>query len=173
MLIIRATDVLRPRYLCASANDFAVYKYTNKRAKNIKFTRLFFTASASIFAVYRKYTKQWADFPISNHKKKDACRSKHPYTAEGPDGAMATAIIHIGKTIRSCLDFISALVERTFCVGFFSRGAANSGLFARIEREKMPKRISNKPKSISLNISAIKSKTASKTPPPVSALPEA
>ncbi len=96
-----------------------------------------------------------------------------PYTAEGPDGAMATAIIHIGKTIRSCLDFISALVERTFCVGFFSRGAANSGLFARIEREKMPKRISNKPKSISLNISAIKSKTASKTPPSASALPEA
>ena len=68
-------------------------------------------------------------------KKKDACRSKHPYTAEGPDGAMATAIIHIGKTIRSCLDFISALVERTFCVGFFSR-AQQIVVYLQESREK-------------------------------------
>ena len=40
----------------------------------------------------------------------------------------------------------------------YSRFAANSGLFARIERAKMPKRAANKPKSSFLNLLAVKSK---------------
>ena len=62
------------------------------------------------------------------------------------------------KNIRSCLDFISSLVERTFCADLHSRNAANSGLFARTERVKMPKRTSNKPKSSFINLLTVKSK---------------
>ena len=40
----------------------------------------------------------------------------------------------------------------------YSWFAANSGLFAKTERAKMPKRTSNKQKSIFLNLLAVKSK---------------
>ena len=62
------------------------------------------------------------------------------------------------KNIRSCLDFISSLVERTFCADLHSRNVANSGLFARTERVKMAKRTSNKPKSSFINLLTVKSK---------------
>ena len=78
--------------------------------------------------------------------------------AKGPPRRAALYTWMISRSIRSCLDFISALVGKTFCIDFFSRSAANSGLFARIERKKMPKRISNKPNSLFSNKSAIKSK---------------
>ena len=68
--------------------------------------------------------------------------------AKGPPRRAALYTWMISRSIRSCLDFISALVGKTFCIDFFSRSAANSGLFARIERKKMPKRISNKPNSL-------------------------
>ena len=48
---------------------------------------------------------------------------------------------------RICFKIISSLVERCFCVDLCCQGAANSGLFARIESTKMPKRASDKPKS--------------------------
>ena len=46
------------------------------------------------------------------------------------------------------MDFISSLVEKYFRGDLGSLIAANSGLFARAERSKIPKRISNKQKSI-------------------------
>ena len=49
--------------------------------------------------------------------------------------------------LRVCLDFISSLVEKYFRGDLVSLIAANSGLFARAERSKIPKRISNKRKS--------------------------
>ena len=49
--------------------------------------------------------------------------------------------------LRSCLEFISSLVKNYFRVDFSSLGAANSGLFARTKRIKMPERILNKQKS--------------------------
>ena len=48
---------------------------------------------------------------------------------------------------RICFKFISSLAERCFRVDLRCQGAANSGLFARIERAKMPKRPTDKPKS--------------------------
>ena len=60
--------------------------------------------------------------------------------------------------LRSCLEFISSLVKNYFRVDLSSLGAANSGLFARTKRAKMPKRGSNKQKSITLNTLAVKSK---------------
>ena len=65
---------------------------------------------------------------------------------------------HFFVWLRSCLNFIYSLVEKTFWVDLYSWFAANSGLFARTERAKMPKRTSNKQKSISLNLLAVKSK---------------
>ncbi|MBR4042393.1 MAG: ORF6N domain-containing protein [Bacteroidaceae bacterium] len=56
------------------------------------------------------------------------------------------------KGFRSCLDFISSLAERHFGIDLSSRGEANSGLFARIERVKMPEMASDNPKSISIHI---------------------
>ena len=53
------------------------------------------------------------------------------------------------KGFRSCLDFISSLAERHFGIDLSSRGEANSGLFARIERVKMPEMVSDNPKSSS------------------------
>ena len=50
-------------------------------------------------------------------------------------------------SIRICFKFISSLAERYFRVDLRCQGAANSGLFARIERAKMPKRPTDKPKS--------------------------
>ena len=49
--------------------------------------------------------------------------------------------------LRSCLEFISSLVKNYFRVDLSSLGAANSGLFARTKRIKMPERILNKQKS--------------------------
>ena len=49
--------------------------------------------------------------------------------------------------LRICFKFISSLAERCFRVDLRCQGAANSGLFARIERAKMPKRPTDKPKS--------------------------
>ena len=44
-------------FFTASASIFEVYlKDTYKRARNMKFTSIFFTASASIFEVYLKDT---------------------------------------------------------------------------------------------------------------------
>ena len=56
------------------------------------------------------------------------------------------------KGFRSCLDFISSLAERHFGIDLSSRGEANSGLFARIERVKMPEMASDNPKSILIHI---------------------
>ena len=56
------------------------------------------------------------------------------------------------KGFRSCLDFISSLAERHFGIDLSSRGEANSGLFARIERVKMPEMVSDNPKSILIHI---------------------
>ena len=56
------------------------------------------------------------------------------------------------KGFRSCLDFISSLAERHFGIDLSSRGEANSGLFARIERVKMPEMASENPKSILIHI---------------------
>ena len=49
--------------------------------------------------------------------------------------------------LRICFKFISSLAERCFRVDLRCQGAANSGLFARIESAKMPKRPTDKPKS--------------------------
>ena len=49
--------------------------------------------------------------------------------------------------LRICFKFISSLARRCFRVDLRCQGAANSGLFARIERAKMPKRPTDKPKS--------------------------
>ena len=56
------------------------------------------------------------------------------------------------RGFRSCLDFISSLAERHFGIDLSSRGEANSGLFARIERVKMPEMASDNPKSILIHI---------------------
>ena len=74
------------------------------------------------------------------------------------DSYPTEAFNFVGVIQRSCLDFISSLVEKAFCVDLHSRFAADSGLFARKERAKMPKRGSNKQKSIFLNLLAVKSK---------------
>ena len=50
------------------------------------------------------------------------------------------------------------LAERYFRVDLHSRDEANSGLFARTERVKMPKRASDNPKSKQENKLAVKSK---------------
>ena len=60
--------------------------------------------------------------------------------------------------LRSCLEFISSLVKNYFRVDLSSLGAANSGLFARTKRIKMPKRILNKQKSQIKYILAVNSK---------------
>ena len=49
--------------------------------------------------------------------------------------------------IRICFKIISSLAERCFWIDLRYQDAANSGLFARNESAKMPKRASDKPKS--------------------------
>ena len=46
------------------------------------------------------------------------------------------------------MDFISSLSERDFGIDLYSRGEVNSGLFSKNERVNMPKRTSDKPKSL-------------------------
>ena len=60
--------------------------------------------------------------------------------------------------LRSCLEFISSLVKSYFRVDLSSLGTANSGLFARTKRIKMPERILNKQKSQIKYILAVNSK---------------
>ena len=60
--------------------------------------------------------------------------------------------------LRSCLEFISSLVKNYFRVDLSSLGAANSGLFARTKRIKMPERILNKQKSPIKYILAVNSR---------------
>ena len=49
--------------------------------------------------------------------------------------------------LRICFEIISSSAERCFWVDLCCQGAANSGLFARLESAKMSKRASDKPKS--------------------------
>ena len=51
------------------------------------------------------------------------------------------------RTVRICFKIILNLSERYLGIDLRCQGAANSGLFARIERAKMPKRPTDKPKS--------------------------
>ena len=89
--------------------------------------------------------------PRSRHAGRESHRT-------GIAEPLRTSSAHLSAAIRICLDFISSLVERCFWVDLLCLGTANSGLFARTKRAKMPKRGSNKQKSITLNTLAVKSK---------------
>ena len=54
--------------------------------------------------------------------------------------------LKIFSHFRSCLNFISRLFESYFWVDFHLGYAGNSGLFPNITNEKLPKRVSKKPK---------------------------
>ena len=47
---------------------------------------------------------------------------------------------------RICFEIILSLAERYFGIDLRCQGAVNSGLFTSLDREKMPKRASDKPK---------------------------
>ena len=48
--------------------------------------------------------------------------------------------------LRICFEIILSLTERYFGIDLRCQGAVNSGLFTSLDREKMPKRASDKPK---------------------------
>ena len=48
--------------------------------------------------------------------------------------------------LRICFEIILSLAERYFGIDLRCQGAVNSGLFTSLDREKMPKRASDKPK---------------------------
>ena len=50
------------------------------------------------------------------------------------------------QTLRICFEIILSLAERYFGIDLRCQGAVNSGLFTSLDREKMPKRASDKPK---------------------------
>ena len=70
---------------------------------------------------------------------------------EGESKSRIDEIIRVYRAfrVRSCLDFISSLAERHFGIVLPSLGEANSGLFTRTERVKMPEMASDNPKSSS------------------------
>ena len=57
-----------------------------------------------------------------------------------------SSMLHFSVYLRICFEIILSLAERYFGIDLRCQGAVNSGLFTSLDRVKMPKRASDKPK---------------------------